>query len=106
MGQINPYLSLVEQEIALILIKKTYDQELEDSQCQQIASKVLALIPESINMEGLEKVLPKISELYPGFSGISLKYLSLINKKTSDQKIDNVRKKINHILYGSTIVRN
>lgn len=106
MVQINPYLSSVEQEIALILIKKTYDQELEDAQCQQIASQVLELIPESIDMEGLEKVLPKITELYPGFSGISLKYLSLINKKTSDKKIDNVRKKINHILYGSTVIRN
>lgn len=106
MVQINPFVSSVEQEIALTLIKKTYDQELEDTQCQQIAKKILELIPESIDMEGLEKVLPKITELYPGFSGISLKYLSLINKKTSDQKIDNVRKKINNILYGSNIVRN
>ena len=106
MVNINPYLSFVEQEIALILIKKTYDQELEDTKCQQIAKQVLEIIPESINIEELEKVLPKISELYSGFSVITLKYLSLINKKTSDEKIDNVRKKINHILYGSNIVRN
>lgn len=101
MVQANPFLSPIEQEIALVLIKKTYDQELDENNCGKIARQALELLPEKINISELEKALPKLKEIYFGFSGISIKYLHLVNKKISKEKIENVREKINHILYGT-----
>jgi len=101
MVQTNLFLSSIEQEVALILIKKTYDQELDENNCGKIAQKILELLPEKINTIELEKALPKLKEIFPGISEVSNKYQSLINKKSSEEKIDSVRQKINHILYGT-----
>lgn len=106
MTQTNPFLSSIEQEIALILIKKTYDQEIDENHCSKIAKQTLELFPERIDINELEQALPKLKEIYSGFSEISIRYLNLINKKRSDEKIDKVREKINHILYDANISRN
>ena len=103
MAQVNPFLSPIEQEIALILIKKTYDQELDENHCSKIAKQTLELFPERIDMGELEQALPKLKELYSGFSEISIKYLNLIDKKRNDKKVNKIREKINHILYGPKI---
>jgi hypothetical protein len=106
MTQVNQFLSSIEKEIALLLIKKTRNLELDENNCRKIAKQTLELFPERINVEELEQALPKLKEIYSGFSEISIKYLNLINNKTTNDKTDKVREKINHILYGANNTRN
>jgi len=103
MAQVNPFLLPIEQEIALILIKKTYDQELNENHCSKIAKQILELFPENIDMELLEKTLPKLKEIYSELSPVCIKYLDLINNKKSKEQIEQIKTKINHILYGTKI---
>jgi hypothetical protein len=101
MTKINPFLSPIEQEIALILIKKTYDQEIDENRCAKIARQILELFPENIDIELLEKNLPKLKEIYSELTPLIIKYLELINNKKSKEQIEQVKRKINHILYGT-----
>lgn len=97
----NQFLPKIEYEIALTLIKKTYDQELDENHCSTIAKHVLQLFPENISEEMLEKALPKLKEIYSELAPISIKYLDLINNKKTKEQIEQVKQKINHILYGT-----
>lgn len=97
------FLPKIEYEIALILIKKTYDQELDENQSSIIAKQVLQLFPENISEDTLEKALPKLKEIYSELAPVSIKYLDLINRKKSKEQIEQVKQKINHILYGTNI---
>lgn len=97
------FLPKIEYEIALVLIKKTYDQELDENHSSIIAKQVLQLFPENIDIELLEKSLPKLKEIYSELAPVSIKYLQLINNKKSKEQIEQVKEKINHILYGTKI---
>jgi len=95
------FLPKIEYEIALVLIKKTYDQDLDENHCSTIAKQVLQLFPENISEDALEKTLPKLKDIYSEFAPVSIKYLDLINNKKSKEQIEQVKQKINHILYGT-----
>jgi len=97
------FLPKIEYEIALILIKKTYNQELDENRASTIAKQILQLFPENINIKLLEKTLPKLKEIYSELAPVSIKYLQLINKQKSKEQIEQVKQKINHILYGTNI---
>jgi len=101
MTQINPFLSPIEQEIALLLIRKSYNQELDENHCSKIAKQVLELFPENISIELLEKRLLKLKEIYSELTLITIKYLKLINNKKSKEQIEQIKLKINNILYGT-----
>ncbi len=103
MTRINPFLSPIEEEIALLLIRKTYDQELNENHCSKIAKQVLELFPENISEELLEKRLIKLKEIYSELALITIKYLRLINNKKSKEQIEQIKQKINNILYGTKI---
>lgn len=94
------FLPKIEYDISLFLIKKTYDQELDENHCSKIAKQVLELFPENIELDLLEKALPKLNGIYPELATVSIKYLNLINNRKSTQQIEQVKQKINHILYG------
>jgi len=93
------FLPKIEYEIALVLIKKTYDQELDENHCSTIAKQVLQLFPENIGEDTLEKALPKLKDIYSELAPVSIKYLDLINSKKSKEQIEQVKQKINNILY-------
>lgn len=101
MAFVTKYLPKIEHDIALLLIRKTYDQKLDKSSCSKIAKQVLELLPKNIDLELLEETLPKLKEVYWEFSPIGLKYLNLINNKKSKEEIDEIKQKINNILYGA-----
>jgi len=69
------FLPKIEYDIALLLIKKTSTQELDEKHCSVIAKEVLKLLPENIELDVLENILPKLKEIYPEFAPISIKYL-------------------------------
>lgn len=96
------FLHQIENEIAQLLISKTHDQELDESHCSQIAKQVLELFPENINIELLEKSLPKLKEIYSELASLSIKYQELINDKRSEEQIEQIKHKISNILYGTT----
>jgi uncharacterized membrane-anchored protein YjiN (DUF445 family) len=94
-------LQKLEYDIALTLIKKTYYQEIDEKKCSEIAKKVLELLPENSDLETIKKSLLKLKESYFNvLSQIITKYLVIANKETEEQ-INQVKQKINHILYGS-----
>lgn len=99
----SQFIPEIEYEIALLLIEKTYDQELDENHCLKIAKQVLQLLPENIDIEMLEKSLPKLKEIYSGLAPLSIKYLGLINRKKSKEQIEQVKQKIKHILYGTKL---
>ena len=99
------YLTQIEFEIALFLIQKTYDQEIDELHCSIIAKKVLELLPENIGLEKLGISLTKLRDIYSELSPIALKYLDLINKAESQNQIEHMNLKINKILYGSNFRR-
>ena len=93
-------LQKLEYDIALTLIKKTYYQEIDEKNCSEIAKKVLELLPENSDLETIKKSLLKLKESYFNvLSQIITKYLVIANKETEKQ-INQVKQKINHILYG------
>lgn len=97
------FMPQIEKEIALLLIRKTYDQELDENHCSKIAKQVLELFPENIDIELFEKTLPKLKEIYFELTPLNIKYLRLINDKKSKEQIEQIKTKINHILYGTKI---
>lgn len=97
----NYLLPKIEYEVALVLIKKTYDQELDENQCSTIAKQMLQLFPENIDEDTLEKTLIKLKDIYSELAPIGIKYLNIINKKRSEDQIEQVKQKINNIIYGS-----
>ena len=97
------FLPKIEYEIALLLIKKTSNQELDENHSSIIAKQVLQLFPKNLDIELLEKSLPRLKEIYSELAPVSIKYLELINNKKSKEQMEQVKQKINHILYGTNI---
>jgi uncharacterized membrane-anchored protein YjiN (DUF445 family) len=100
-------LQKLEYDIALTLIKKTYYQEIDEKKCSEIAKKVLELLPENSDLETIKKSLLKLKESYFNvLSQIITKYLEIIANRETEEQINQVKQKINHILYGSRTNRN
>jgi len=99
----NSLLSSIECDIAKVLIEETTAQKISEEDCEKVAKEILKLLPENISLTELEKILPKLKEVYPDLAKISIKYLDSIEKKISEEKIVNIRQKINQILYGTKI---
>jgi len=81
------FLPQIKKEIALLLIRKTCDQELDENHCSKIAKQVLELFPEDIDIELLEKTLPKLKEIYSELTPLIIKYLGLINNDKSKEQV-------------------
>ncbi|MEI6532664.1 MAG: hypothetical protein WCO06_02375 [Candidatus Roizmanbacteria bacterium] len=97
-----PILAQIESEIALFLIKKVSDRELDEKECAHIAQQVLDLFPENIDDKFLENAFPHLKEIYPELTSIYIKYSKMLHDKKNSKQIEHVKEKIQDILYDRT----
>ena len=84
-------LSQVEKDLALLLLRKLYEREIDFKKAQEIAKFILKAIPENISDDELLKIIPKLDDNFPQLASIVIKYLEMPDKIKREKEIEKIR---------------
>ena len=84
-------LSRLESDLALLLLKKLYEQEIGWEKAKSIAKFILKAIPENISDDELLKIIPKLDDNFPQLASIVIKYLEMPDKIKREKEIEKIR---------------
>lgn len=82
----------IEKDLALLLLEKLYNQEIDFKRAQEMAKFILKAIPENISDGELMKVIPKLDDNFTELCPIVLKYLKRKEEMETNQEIKRIKK--------------
>ncbi len=82
----------LEKDLALLLLKKLYERQIDFKKAQEIAKYILKAIPENITEVELLKIIPKLDDNFPELAPIVIKYLREPDRLQTEKEIQKIRK--------------
>jgi len=82
----------LENDLALLLLEKLYEEELSFEKAQEIAKFILKAIPENVSERELEKILPTLDDKFSELCPVVLKYLRKKEEIKTNREIEKIKK--------------